>query len=314
MNHVYNTQECTWPVCTSPVCTLHFLPVMIVSLKRTSRCVSAPGCPRVLLLMRRDGQSTEVCLPHLPPWLLKCFHICISAEQIPRFFFFIPTPKINPPPPPTHHHLSHVQTCSPPPLLVMKGLSRDKCCYNPASRSYKHNPPFLPLSRSFALSLTHTPLSLFLSLTLSVSHTLSLSLSVLGIAAFGCLQQCRGSWIHRHEHEGGKTERVYCAILSLLSSDIWMTVYMQNNYLLNGWISTTVHKMISEALCGGELDKARCTYCCNNTVISQGGTNASSHMRSWFWWFTLKQWANSPSKEMTMCRWVTGSLQCRKTL
>lgn len=46
--------------------------------------------------MRRDKQrSTEVCLPHLPLWHLKCFHICISAEQIPRVFS-----------PPTHTHTS----------------------------------------------------------------------------------------------------------------------------------------------------------------------------------------------------------------
>lgn len=42
MNRVYATQERA-----SPEHTLRFLPVMIVSLKRTSGCVSAPSWPRV---------------------------------------------------------------------------------------------------------------------------------------------------------------------------------------------------------------------------------------------------------------------------
>lgn len=111
INCVYDTRACT-----SPVCTPHFLPVMMVSHKCSSPCVCVCVCLHLLGLvfccMRGDQQgSTEVCLLHLPLWLLKCFHICISAEQIPRFFFS-PTPTLDPPP----HHLT------PPPSLPCADL------------------------------------------------------------------------------------------------------------------------------------------------------------------------------------------------
>lgn len=186
--------------------------------------------------------------PTVTPQMLSYLHICRTNSQV--FFLFLLPKSTLPRPPPTT--ISPMCRPAPRPHYWWWKASVETNAAIILLLALTNTTPHFSLSLALSLSLSHThsSLSLPLSHSLCLTHTLSLSLSVLGIAAFGCLQQCRGSWIHRHEHEGGKTERVYCAILSLLSSDIWMTVYMQNNYLLNGWISTTVHKMMKPCAAG----------------------------------------------------------------
>lgn len=187
------------------VCTPPFLPVTFVSLKRTSRCVSTPSCLRVLLLIGTAWGETNRGVLRSVFLTSHCdtSNASISAYLQNKFPGFFPPPHTH-----THpHHLSTVQTCSPPPWLVMEGLSRSKCCYNPASRSYKHSSPFLPLSLSPSLSHTHSPLSLPLSLTHTLSVSLSLSVGVrdcsiwMSAAMQGILGTLLWTW-RRKEREG----------------------------------------------------------------------------------------------------------------
>ena len=117
----------------------------------------------------------------------------------------------------------------------------------------------------------------------------------------------------------GNTE----ALLSLFNGDIWMAVCTHNSYLLNGWLLITRRKMISEALCKShrEIAKAGRTYCRHNTYVHKvaparpliclHGEKNSSHPKS--------NMCREPASKQTavkrhgLCRWVTGSPQCRLT-